>query len=328
MKVLVTGGAGFIGSHIVDSLLEQGHDVVVFDDMSSGRMENLRDSKNRIEFIKGDILDYDSLKRASQDVDVISHQAAQLEIFRCIDNPIYDLKTNTIGTVNVLRAAAENSVKKIINASSACVYGQAEETPQYEDHPRNPNWEYGVSKLAAEKYCEIYENKHGMTIPSLRYGIVYGEREWFGRVMPIFIKRVMENKPLVIFGDGEQLRDFIHVSDIVSMHDILMEKNVSGPYNVSTSIGTSVNKLVGVLKEVSGKDVEIIYDDVEEGTASKHFPERKRIPSELKKMILGNKKAMRLGWKPNIDLKTGVKRFYEWVSENPDFWKTGGTVRV
>jgi len=327
MKILVTGGAGFIGSHIVDNLVKQGHEVVVFDDLSSGRLENLKGVSDKIQLIKGDILDYNFLNKAVSGIDIISHQAAQLEIFRCIENPIYDIQTNTIGTINILRAAAENNVRKVINASSACIYGQAMEIPENEDHPKNPNWEYGISKLAAEKYCEIYENKHNIPIVSLRYGIVYGEREWFGRVLPIFIKRAIEKQPLVIFGDGQQLRDFIHVSDIVTMHDKCVERDLSGGYNVGTSIGTSVNELAAIVKNVSG-DIEVIHDDVKEGSSSKHFPERKRIPSELKQMVLGNSKARKIGWEPRVNLNDGVKGFYDWVSDNPDFWKADSNIKV
>ena len=204
--------AEYIG--IVDSLVSKGHEVIVYDNLSSGAPENLKEVSKDIEFVKGDINDFKSLNKVVKEVDIVSHQAAQLEIGKCLDDPVYDLMTNTGGTLNVLKSAVENNVSKIINASSACVYGQAVQRPQPESHPKNPNWAYGVSKLAAEKYCDIFSNNHDIPIISLRYGIVYGEREWFGRVLPIFIKRFIQGKPLIVFGKGEQIRDFVYVKDV------------------------------------------------------------------------------------------------------------------
>ncbi|MCS7228386.1 MAG: SDR family NAD(P)-dependent oxidoreductase, partial [Endomicrobia bacterium] len=152
MKILVTGGAGFIGSHIVESLIEKGWEVVVYDNLSSGSLENLSHiSSHKLTFIRGDILDYNTLEQAMRGCDYVSHQAAQLEIFLGIEDPERDLYVNTIGTLNVLKAARKNGVKKVINASSACVYGQTKKATR-EDDLTEPNWEYGVSKLAAEKY--------------------------------------------------------------------------------------------------------------------------------------------------------------------------------
>jgi len=331
-KIFITGGAGFIGSHIAESLVKDGYRVIVYDNFSSGRLENLKEIKGDTEIIKGDILNYEMLEKSMRKCDFVSHQAAQLEIFRCLDNPDLDLKVNTIGTLNVLKAAVKNKVKKIINASSACVYGQAQYIPQDEKHPANPNWPYGVSKLAAEKYCQIYQNIYSIPIVSLRYSIVYGEKEWLGRVLTMFIKRIiLENKPPIIFGNGEQLRDFIYVKDLIRLHNLILKNNKvkSNIYNVSTGIGTSVKDLAYLVIKVSNKNFKPIFENIREGDFSKYMPERKRIPQELEKMVLSPKKAFAdFGWKPEISLEKGVKKEIDWILENPKFWSFKKIINV
>jgi len=323
MKILVTGGAGFIGSHIVDSLVAKGHKVVVYDNFTSGQMENLVNIKDDVEIIEGDILDYKRLEKAMKGVEVVSHQAAQLEIIRCIADPIEDLKINTVGTLNVLKAAVKNGVQKLINASSACVYGQAKTIPQSEDHPTNPNWAYGVSKLAAEKYCQLFREIHPLSTISLRYSIVYGVREWCGRALTTFIKRVLEGNPPIIFGEGKQIRDFIYVSDVVGLHNVCLENDMAGNvvYNVSTRIGTNLKELAEMVIEVSGKELEPVYEDIKGGEYSSLMPFRIRLPAELKTMILSPKKAKKeLNWIPRISLKSGIKMEWDWISSNPKRW--------
>ncbi|MBI2821020.1 MAG: NAD-dependent epimerase/dehydratase family protein, partial [Acidobacteria bacterium] len=227
LKILVTGGAGFIGSHIVEDLVRQGARVTVYDDFSSGHRDNLKAVLPDIRLIEGDILDFDSLLQAVEGQQVVSHQAAQLEIIRCINNPVHDITVNTVGTVNVLKACVERGVEAVINASSACVYGQAEFVPQSESHPKKPNWPYGVSKLAAEHYAEYYQREHGIPVYSLRYSIVFGSREWYGRVLTVFLKRLLEGKNLVVFGEGDQQRDFIHVRDLARLHTLIV-RNMNG----------------------------------------------------------------------------------------------------
>lgn len=323
-RILVTGGAGFIGSHIVESLVKLGASVKVYDNLSSGHLENLAAVGGEVEIIEGDILDRERLSRAIQGVDVVSHQAAQLEIFKGINAPEDDLSVNTIGTLNVLQACAANGVGKLLNASSACVYGQAVAAVQSEDHPQDPNWEYGVSKLAAEKYCQIYAHTHGVGVVSLRYGITYGPREWYRRVMTLFIKRVLMNLPPVIFGEGNAVRDFIYVEDVVRLHNLALESDEANGqvFNAGTGIGTSVRELAQLVIETSGQGLSLQVEDLREGEFSTLIPDKRRNSSELKRMVLDVSKAEReLGWQPLTTLKEGVGREMEWARQNLARWE-------
>ena len=324
-KVLVTGGAGFIGSHLVDAMVRQGMDVTVLDNFRTGLRENLADVASDIRLVEGSILEPDDVAKVMKGQDLVSHQAAQLEITRAIDDPVEDLITNTVGTLNVLKAAVQFGIPKVVMASSAGVYGQAVELPQYEDsHPTNPNWAYGVSKLATEKYAAIFEEADGLRIVPLRYGIVYGTREWYGRVLTIFLKRALEGESLVVFGDGDQVRDFVNVSDVVDMNlrclfDDAADNEV---FNVSSGMGTTINGLAELVRKVSGSDVEILHEELEEGATSKYY-DRIRLPQELRELVQSYEKAERLvGWEPSVQLEAGLREEYEWLSEHPDRWHT------
>jgi len=324
-RVLVTGGAGFIGSHIVEDLVQQGARVVVYDNFSSGSPENLAAVRDDIEVIEGDILDYERLAMATRGAEIVSHQAAQLEITRAVADPVEDLTTNTIGTLHVLNACVAHGVPRVILASSAGAYGQAVTIPQEEDsHPTDPNWPYGVSKLAAEKYAAIYQELHGVATTSLRYGIVYGPREWYGRVLTIFLKRALEGQPLVVFGDGKQVRDFVYVSDVVRHHRACLERSgASGQvFNVSTGVGTDINTLAHVAREVAGRpDVPVLHEDVPEGETSRYY-ERKRLPMELRQLVMSTRKSEELlGWRPEVGLRDGLRLEYEWLEQSPHRWE-------
>ena len=321
-KIFMTGGAGFVGSHLVRDLLGGGASVTVYDNFSTGHEENLAGLGDDIRTIRGDILDFDALQKAMAGHDAVSHMAAQLEITRSIGNPIYDLETNTIGTLNVLRSMEEHDIPRLVEASSAGVYGQAVAVPQTEEHPTEPNWEYGVSKLAAEKYSAIYCERTGMTAFSLRYAIVYGEREWFGRVLTLFLKRALEGKPPVVFGKGDQVRDFVHAADIARLHSSCFESDAEGhiPLNGSTNVATSVLDLANLVCEVTGTPPPV-FDDPAEGEASELADGRVRLPSELQTMQMSYDMADRLvGWSPEIDLEDGLRREWEWLQAHPERW--------
>ncbi|HVX21080.1 MAG TPA: NAD-dependent epimerase/dehydratase family protein [Acidimicrobiales bacterium] len=322
-RILVTGGLGFIGSHIVEALVAGGAQVRILDNYRTGFEENILSVRDDVEIIRGDILDRNDLMRALSGVDAVSHHAAQLEIMRAIDNPIEDLTTNTIGTLNLFEACVASGVRRIVQATSAGVYGQAVTVPQTETgHPTDPNWAYGVSKLANEKYAAIYRELHGLEITSLRYGIVYGPREWYGRVLTLFLRRALDNESLVIFGDGEQIRDFVYVGDVVNMHNqcLVMDASKHEVFNVATGQKTSINQLANIIKKVTDRDIEIIYDDVPEGSVSQYI-DRRRLPQELRTLVQSPEKATKLiGWLPQTALEDGIAKEWNWIRENAERW--------
>lgn len=322
--VLVTGGAGFVGSHVCESLVRAGASVRVFDDFGSGSRANLAAVAADVEVVEGDILDADALASAMRGCDLVSHQAAQLEITHALDQPASDLRTNTVGTLNVLAAAREAGVARVVNASSACVYGQAVDPPTGEDAPTNPNWAYGVSKLAAEKYARLWTDSFGLETVSLRYGIVYGEREWYGRALTIFLKRLADGKSPVVFGAGEQVRDFVYVGDLVELHNLALAADGSTAgesLNVSTGIGTTIAELAGAACAVAGGRHEPVHEDVPVGERSREVDDRLRLPSELACMQLSPAKAERLlGWRPRVGLREGLEREWAWLQEHCDRW--------
>ncbi|MBS7248672.1 MAG: GDP-mannose 4,6-dehydratase [Candidatus Jordarchaeales archaeon] len=326
MRVLVTGGAGFIGSHIAEQLASEGHEVIIYDDFSTGSMDNVKHiaSMGNVKVVKGDILDLATLMHAMEGCDAVSHQAAQLEIGSAIKDPVTDARINIEGTINVLEAAVKRNVKKVVYASSAGVYGEAVRLPQDEEHPKKPSWPYGVSKYAGELYCLQYSQFYGIKTCALRYGIVYGEREWFGRVLTMFIKRVvLEKKPPVIFGDGNQTRDFIYVKDVVELHNILLEGDYGRDfeaYNVGSGVATPIKDLAELVIELSGNALEPLYENPPEGGYSS-ITGRWRIPKELRNLQLDVSKASReTGWKPRTGLREGVEREIEWVKANRERW--------
>ncbi len=325
LRLFITGGAGFIGSHIAKSLIKKGVQITVYDNLSAGRLENLGKIRSKINFIKGDVLNYKRLKEASRGFDVISHQAAQLELIKGNKDLTLDVNINLLGTINVAKAAIENKIPKIINASSACVYGQnILKKASSEKSPTDPNWAYGASKLAAEKYLNIFANDYKLSIINLRYSIVYGPNEWYGRVLTIFLKRAFESLPLIIFGDGKQLRDFIYVEDVVSLHNRVLESNLSGchTYNVSTGKATSINDLARIVVNNINPQIKIIHENVHEGDFSKYVHRRVRLPAELKVMWLDNTLAKRmLGWQPRTNLAEGIKREFDWLKQHKGVWE-------
>lgn len=323
-RVLVTGGAGFIGSYIVEDLVRVGARVRVFDNFSSGLRANLAAVAGDVEVVEGDILDREALGRACAGMDAISHQAAQLEIIRCIEDPVADLRINAEGTLNVFQAAVAAGVGTVIYASSACVYGQARYTPQDEDHPREPNWPYGVSKYATEGYGRLYHEYYGMQTVGLRYAIIYGPREWYGRVLTAFLRRALDGAPPVVWG-GTQERDFTFVADVAACHRRCLEADDLGAavFNVSTGVATSVRALADLVVEVCGLGAPPVYEDVAEGQVSQLVPGRMRLPAELKRMVLDNRRAReRLGWAPAVGLREGLGREFAWLREHAERWQT------
>lgn len=324
-SIFITGGLGFIGSNIVNKLVQLGYPVRIYDNFSTGREAYIESVKHKVEIIRGDILDKKALAKAMKGASIVSHHAAQLEITRAIKDPYFDLTSNTVGTINVLEACLEHKVKKLINASSACVYGQTNGLPSRETDGTNPNWAYGISKLAAEKYCSIYNSLYQLPIVSLRYAIIYGQNEWYGRVMTIFIKRALENKPLIIFGDGNQTRDFSPVDLVVetNIKAMLHPSSTHEIINVSTGKSTSIKTLASKIARLTKTHPEVIFDtQTQEGEVSTYI-DRLRIPNELNHLVLSPDKLKKLlRCMPTVTLYDGLQQQIAWAAKHQAYWKT------
>jgi UDP-glucose 4-epimerase len=312
MRALVTGGAGFIGSNLVARLLEFGHPVVVFDNFSTGRQENLPHNSGLVVH-KGDIRDYSQVLRTVKGVDVVFHMAAQVGNVLSLQRPDSDLQTNALGTLNVLKACKEHGVKDVIFSSSSAVFGETRYVPVDEEHPRDPLSPYGLSKLAAEKYCLILAAEYGFHICCLRYFNVYGINQRFnpyGNVIPIFVERALEGKPLTIYGDGFQTRDFIDVRDIVNSNILAQERGVEGIFNIGTGTAMSVNELAEHVLKAVGKDVGLV-----------HAPPRS---GEVRHSVADISKARReLNFLPSVSIEQGVLDYISWFAKTHSIVRTG-----
>jgi len=301
-KALVTGGAGFIGSNVSRLLLENGCEVAVFDDLSTGYLENL--SELDVEFINGDVRDVNQLSRAMQGADVVFHLAASVGNLRSIEDPVSDAQVNVIGTINLLEAARRFEVRKIVYSSSAAIFGELKRLPIGEDHPAEPDSPYGVSKLAAEKNCLAYSRLYDVEIVCLRYFNVYGinqRYDVYGNVIPIFASRLLRGEPLTIYDDGEQTRDFVNALDVARANLLAAKADgVSGAFNIASGHSISINYLANIMQEVSGRQVGIEY-----------APPRK---GEVRHSQADISSASRLlGYAPETDLAQGLQAYVGWL---------------
>ena len=261
MRITVTGGAGFIGSHLVDRLIEDGHTVQVIDNLYTGNKEFVH---SKAQFVELDIRDpklYSVLEEFRPDY--IFHEAAQTEVSTSMSDPMLDCDINLIGLINLLNAAVKLDVKKFLMPSSAAVYGNLDTLPLNEEMIGNPSSFYGLTKLTTEHYLRIYHETFGLPYICYRYSNVFGPRQGNGGeggVISIFAKAIVQGSPIIIYGDGKQTRDFIYVDDVVEANILGMQHQVTGIYNVSTGISSSVNLLVDEFRNISGKDIEVVYD--------------------------------------------------------------------
>ena len=297
MKVLVTGGAGFIGSHLVDEALEEGYDVVTIDNLNNGKLENLnKDAK----FYKVDIVDIDNLSLVfeKEKPDYVIHLAAQISLRESLKNPIYDAEQNILGSINILECCRKINVKKVVYASSAAVYGFPKYLPVDEKHPINPFSPYGVSKHTVEHYLQYYHENFEIDYIILRYSNVYGERQdplGEAGVIAIFIDKLKKGERPIIFGDGEQTRDFIYAKDVVEANLLALEKETENKvFNISTNIETSVNELFKKIKEIMNSNINPTYE---------------KPIKEVRNIRLDNSLAEKeLNWKPKVELNEGLKK--------------------
>lgn len=260
-KVVVTGGVGFIGSHLAEELARRGYHVVILDDLSTGKRENIEAllKGEDVKFIQGSITDLRLLQGLFQNVDYVFHQAAIPSVPRSIEAPIASHEANVTGTLNVLLAARDNGIKKVIYASSSSVYGNTTALPKNEAMFPNPQSPYAVTKLAGEYYCHVSYKVYGLPTVCLRYFNVYGPRQdpnsQYAAVIPRFISRALKGEPLIIYGDGEQTRDFTFVKDVVEANILMAESEATGIFNFARGESVSINRLAEVIIEFSGNSL-------------------------------------------------------------------------
>jgi UDP-glucose 4-epimerase len=302
MKTLVTGGAGFIGSNLVDALLARGDEVAVIDDLSTGRRQNLENALSQgAELIELDIRDPQAVSDAVERVapEAIFHLAAQIDVRKSVADPANDSRVNVEGTINVLRAALDHGVKRLINTSTGgAIYGEGQILPAPEEHPVAPESPYGTSKFCAEQYCALFTRLHGLSTISLRYGNVYGPRQdplGEAGVIAIFCGKLLEGGRPTIFGDGDQTRDYVFVGDVVDANLRAVESKATGSFNVGRGVQTSVLDIVHALADQSNN-----------GFEADHAPAR---PGEVQHIALDpSRTKAELGWEAQVDLDQGLAR--------------------
>ena len=305
-KVLVTGGAGFIGSHLVDRLLKEGIEVVVLDNLQGGRLKNIRQhlGKKNLCFVRGDIRNYRLVRKLVKDVDAIIHQAARVSVPESIEDPVLTNDVNVNGTLNLLKAAVESDVKRFVYASSCVVYGDAEVMPIKEDCLPKPISPYGASKLAAESYVQAFHEVFRLKTVCLRYFNVYGSRQvhsCYSGVITQFVDRLAKNLPLVIFGDGKQSRDFVHVQDVVKANMLALRiKGVEGEiFNIATGVATTINQLASTLLEITNKScLKVVHSKPRKGDVKHSVGDNSKAKKELQYNV---KFSLREGLKELVD---------------------------
>jgi nucleoside-diphosphate-sugar epimerase len=305
---LVTGGAGFIGSHLAEALVARGHEVRILDDFSTGKRENIAPFSSKVRVVVGDIRDRSVVTDATKGVDYVLHEAALPSVPRSIEDPCGSNAVNVDGTLNVLEAARQHGVKRVVYASSSSVYGDEATLPKSEDMHTSPKSPYAVGKLTGEWYCRIYNDIYGLRTVSLRYFNVFGPRQdpdsQYSAVIPIFLSALMHGKRPTIFGDGEHSRDFTYVENVVSANLAACESEraAGGVYNVACGRRFTLNLLYESLKTILGVDIDPIYDDPRPGDV-KH--------SEA--AITAIQRDM--NYEPSVGFEEGLRRTIAWFKE-------------
>ncbi|MEO0184287.1 MAG: NAD-dependent epimerase/dehydratase family protein [candidate division WOR-3 bacterium] len=300
MKILVTGGAGFIGSHIVDAYINEGHTVAIIDDLSTGDIKNLNP---RAEFFREDICSPAIEKIfAKYKFDIVNHHAAQINVRKSLEDPLFDARVNIVGSLNLLNLSAKYNIRKFIFSSSGgAIYGEPEKFPITENYHPEPLCPYGVAKLTVEYYIKVFAKLYNFQYVILRYSNVYGPRQISkseAGVISIFINQILENKDCFVNGDGEQIRDYVYVGDVVNANLLALNAE-SNFFNIGTGIETSVNGLLNVLGQILNKEIP--------------HQHRAPIPGEVLKNVLDFSKAKKiLGWFPKISLVKGIELTYQY----------------
>jgi UDP-glucose 4-epimerase len=306
MYYLVTGGAGFIGSHIVDELLFNNHEVLIIDNFSTGKHDNLPTDNKNLRFTHGSITDIKFLKDMCESVDGVFHEAAITSIPLSIKDPVTTSDVNIHGTHRVLIAARDAGIKKVVFASSCSVYGEQTLGTQNEALPTVPKTPYAVSKYNGEKFMRLFSNLYGMTNISLRYFNVYGPRQDaksnYSAVIPKFINKIIKNKSPIIYGDGMQIRDFVYVKDVAKANLLAMEKSPVGVYNIASGVGTNINLLGETISNILSSKFKPIYKSKRIGD----------IANSIGDISLARNT---FGYSPNYTLSEGLKETIEWYKK-------------
>jgi UDP-glucose 4-epimerase len=307
VKILITGGAGFIGSHLCDRFVKDSHSVLCLDNFMNGNLMNVRHLLNYRNFklINGDIRDFDLLEKIIRDVDAILHLAAQIHVDRSIVEPKFTYEINVLGTQNILEVARMYDVEKVIYASTSEVYGSAQTAPMDEEHPLNSPHPYGASKIAADRMCYAYLETYGMNINIMRPFNIFGPRQkdsGYGGVISLFTKRVLSNMPPIIYGDGKQTRDYTYVEDIVEAYNLMLKsKPIKEPMNFGTGKEITIINLANLIINMCDKEGEI---------SPVHIEQR---PGEVRRLVANYSKARDiLGWVPKYTIESGLEKFIDW----------------
>lgn len=308
MRIIVTGGAGFIGSWVCEAYISEGHEVLVVDNLSTGSRTNI---PPEAEFVECDIRDFTELKKAFRQFrpEVVNHHAAQINVRDSVEDPGFDADVNIGGSLKVLRLCAEHKTEKFIFSSTGgALYGEPEKLPADESTPTLPLSPYGISKLSTEHYVRYHSKIHGFRHVILRYANVYGERqnpEGEAGVIGIFCENIISGKPCLIFGDGEQTRDYVHVSDVSRANLLAANLEEEGTFNIGTSVESSVNDIAQILGEVTKTGFETVHE--------------KERPGEVKRISLDcSLAAEKLGWSAQVALREGLFRTWNWFSQERD----------
>ena len=303
MKAIITGGAGFIGSNLAE-VLSGDNEVIIVDDLSTGNEANIRGLE--IELVKGSVTDLDLLRKIFKGADYVFHQAAIPSVPRSIKDPVSTNEANVTGTLNVLIAARDCSVKKVIFASSSSAYGDTPELPKREDMNPNPLSPYAVTKLIGEYYCNVFDEVYDLKTVALRYFNVYGPKQDphsdYAAVIPKFIKRIQEGKPPIIYGDGTQTRDFTSVDDVVSANILAAESDAKGVYNVATGKRITINELASVIMAIMGRDLDPIHEKQREGDVLHSLGDITKAKKDF-------------GYAPGDKLEENLKETVKWFRE-------------
>jgi nucleoside-diphosphate-sugar epimerase len=309
MRYLVTGGAGFIGSNTVDELVRRGHSVVVVDDLSAGKEENLADSRSKITFIKGSITDLETVQRATQQADYVIHLAARTSVPRSVKDPLETNRINIEGTLNVLLAARDNKVRRVVIAASSSAYGETPTLPKKETMQPAPISPYGVTKYVAELYAFVFGRCYGLETVCLRYFNIFGPRQDpdspYSGVLSRFATAFLDGEQPVVFGDGEQTRDFTYVENAVQANLLASEApDAAGQtFNVGTGARISLNRTLELLRKISGKHLEAKYDPPREGDIRDSQADISRAKRSL-------------GYEPSVEFEEGLQKTFDWYREH------------